>query len=240
MKQFFVVLAALFTMLTPILAQQNDPTLFTVANKPVALSEFKYIYEKTNGAKADYSRASVEEYLDLYTKFKLKVQKAHDMRLDTITSLKTELEGYRKQLANSYLIDKEVTDKLILEAYTRSQKDIDFSHILVRAMPSVSPIDSLNSYKKIQAALDRLKKGEDWNKVVKDVSEDANTRNKDGKVGFVAAIFPNGFYPLENAVYSTPVGKFSGIVRTDLGYHIVRVDEIRDARGEMEIGHIMI
>ena len=69
---------------------QNDPVLFTVENTPVNLSEFKYIYSKTNGEKADFSEKSLREYLDLYVKFKLKVQRARDMKLDTIKSLQNE------------------------------------------------------------------------------------------------------------------------------------------------------
>ena len=94
------------------IAQTDDPILFSVNKKPVHVSEFLYIYSKTNRDQADFSKSSLEEYLDLYTKFKLKVQRAQDLKLDTIQSLQNELAGYRKQLADSYLIDKEVTESL--------------------------------------------------------------------------------------------------------------------------------
>ena len=84
----------------------SDPVLFSVNGDEVRLSEFQYIYEKTNGAKATYSKVSVNEYLDLYKKFKLKVQRAKELQLDTITTLQKELDGYKRQLADSYLIDK--------------------------------------------------------------------------------------------------------------------------------------
>lgn len=126
---FTLVCMTIFAL--SIFAQNDDPILFTVQGNPVHVSEFNYIYSKTNGDKADYSKESLEEYLDLYVKFKLKVQKARDLKLDTIPSLKQELEGYRKQLADSYLIDKGVADKLIQEAYDRIQFDVDISHILI-------------------------------------------------------------------------------------------------------------
>ena len=109
---------------------QNDPVLFTVNGTPVAVSEFKYIYSKTNQEKADFSEQSLRDYLDLYTKFKLKVRKARDMQLDTVATLKSELDGYRRTLANSYLIDKEVTDKLVRETYDHTLQDVDISHII--------------------------------------------------------------------------------------------------------------
>ena len=108
---------------------QTDDVLFTVDGEPVTVSEFRYIYEKSKAGGADYSKASVDEYLDLYTKFKLQVRKAKDIKLDTIPALKRELEGYRKQLASNYLLDKEVLDNLVKEAYERSQYDVSISHI---------------------------------------------------------------------------------------------------------------
>ena len=114
-------------------AQSKDDILLKVGNTDVTVGEFKYIYEKNNGTQADYSEKSLAEYLDLYTKFKLKVAKARQIKLDTISSLMTELDGYRKQLASSYLIDKEVTDFLLRELYDRMKTDVEFSHIFVPA-----------------------------------------------------------------------------------------------------------
>lgn len=215
---------------------QNDPVLFTVKGVPVHVSEFNYIYTKTNGNKADFSKASVEEYLDLYTKFKMKVARAHDMKLDTIPSLQEELAGYRRQLADSYLTDKEVTEKLVKEAHDRIQKDINISHILVK----IERGDAMVALKTMQGIKTRLDKGENFETLAKEVSQDANTKAKGGLIGFLTALLPEGFYDLETAMYTTPVGKTSEIVQSPLGYHIIKVNEIRPARGEMEIGHIMI
>ena len=115
--------------------QKNDPVLFSVEGVPVHKSEFDYIYTKTNGPNADYSKESLDEYLNLYVNFKLKVAKAKEMKLDTIVSLQQELNGYRRQLADSYLIDREVTEKLVKEAYLRSQQDVNLSHILNKTRP---------------------------------------------------------------------------------------------------------
>ena len=76
---------------------QKDETLFTIGNTPVSVSEFEYIYKKNNGENANFSEASLKEYLDLYANFKMKVQRAKDAQLDTITNLKKELAGYRQQ-----------------------------------------------------------------------------------------------------------------------------------------------
>ncbi len=221
-------------------SQKEDPVLFSVAGKPVHLSEFEYIYTKTNGKQADFSRKSLDEYLDLYIKFKLKVQRARDMKLDTIPSLKQELAGYRRQLADSYLIDKEVTERLIREVYERSKKDVDISHILVGLSPNASPEDTLKAYKKAISVKQRLEQGADFGKVASASSSDRSVKNNKGHIGYVTALFPKGFYPLETAVYSSPIGEISAPIRTNSGYHILRVNDIRDARGEIEAAHILI
>jgi peptidyl-prolyl cis-trans isomerase SurA len=102
------------------------------------LQKFTYIYSKNNRDDADFSEASLKEYLDLYTKFKLKVREAYAMGLDTVTSLKNELDGYRKQLAESYLNDKEITDRLVREALTGCRKNVHVAHIFVRTNPNVA------------------------------------------------------------------------------------------------------
>lgn len=215
---------------------QNDPVFFTVNSTPVLLSEFNYIYTKTNGAKADFSRPSIEEYLDLYTKFKMKVARAKDMKLDTIVSLKEELSGYRRQLADSYLTDKEVTEKLIKEAYERIQKDVSISHILFK----IETVDTTNAYTQARIIKTKLENGDNFEALAKGISQDVNTQKNGGFIGFLSALLPDGFYALENAIYSTPMGKTSDIVRSPLGYHIVKVNDVRPARGEMEAAHIMI
>jgi len=219
---------------------QTDPVLFTVNGQDVPLSEFEYIYNKNNGDNADYSKASVDEYLDLYTKFKLKVQRAKDMKLDTISALQTELEGYKKQLSNSYLVDKEVTEKLSKEVYERSLKDVQFSHILVQVKANTTDED-LARFKKIADDIyARIQKGESFEELAETESDDTNSNKNSGLVGFVTAMLPNGFYELETTLYSTKEGEVAPPVRSPIGFHIVKVNKIRDAVGKMEVAHILI
>ncbi len=239
-KQFVLFLFVALFLPLGINAQNEDPVLFTVKNNPVHASEFLYIYSKTNRDKADFSKASLEEYLDLYTKFKLKVQRAKDMRLDTIPALQKELGGYRKQLADSYLLDKEVTEKLIKEAYDRSLKDVSVSHIMVALKKNPTPQDTAISYKRIMQIKSKLDGGSDFVKVAKSLSDDKSATSNNGSLGYFTSPFPNGFYDFETAAYNLKKGQYSNPVRTPIGYHIVRVDNVRPARGEMEAAHILI
>ena len=241
LKRIILILPFLLLANLSLIAQdKNDPVLFTVENTPVHQSEFNYIYTKTNGDNADFSKKSLEEYLDLYVKFKLKVQRAKDMKLDTIPALQQELEGYRKQLANSYLVDKEVTERLTREAYDRSLKDVNISHIMVGLQPSASPKDTLIAYKRIQKIKKDLDAGANFSEVAKARSDDQSAKQNGGNIGFITSMLPNGFYTLESAGYNTPVGKISNIIRTNAGYHIVKTEGERKARGEIVAAHILI
>jgi peptidyl-prolyl cis-trans isomerase SurA len=221
-------------------AQEQDPVLFTVDKTPVYRSEFVYIYEKTNGQQADYSRKSLEEYLDLYTRFKLKVRRARDMRLDTIPALREELETYRRQLADSYLIDREVTEQLLREAYERIKYDVDIAHIQVNAAPNASPEDTLKAYQRLMQARQRLLRGDEFDDVARRYSDDQSAARNGGRIGFVTALFPAGFHELENAAYTLMPGTISQPIRSSAGYHLLLVHGRRPARGQIEAAHIML
>jgi len=232
---------ALFLFTITLNAQNGtDPVLFSVDGVPVHVSEFKYIYTKTNGDDADFSEESVNEYMDLYTKFKLKVKRAKDMQLDTIPALIQELAGYRRQLADSYLIDREVTDKLVQEAYDRTQQDVDISHILIKLDDKSTPTDTLKAYKKAMEAKGKLEAGEKFGTIARAYSEDKSVGKNEGRIGFVTALFPNGMYNLETTAFSATEGKIVGPIRTKLGYHLAKVHSRRPARGEAEVAHILI
>lgn len=221
-------------------SQSDDPVLFTVADNPVHLSEFNYIYKKNNGDKADYSEASVEEYLDLYTKFKLKVQKAKSLKLDTIKALKDELGVYRQQLADSYLEDKEVIEKVVDELYERKQKDLKVSHILFAIAEGAPTEDKMEAIKNLGILRSKIDKGAPFTEIAKTMSDDKASAINGGSLGWMTAMLPDGFYEFENAIYSLKPGKVSQPIATKLGYHLVKVHEERPARGEVEVSHILI
>ena len=240
MKKFFGSFLSL--ALAGSLAAQvsnDNRVLFTVGNDPVTVSEFEYVYNKNNiNNQADYSQKSLSDYLALYENFRLKVKEAEAMKLDTITSLKNELEGYRKQLAKSYLTDREISDKLIEEAYERSKKEINASHILVRVDENANPADTLAAYKKIMALRKRIEKGEAFEKVAKEGSEDPSAKTNEGNIGWFTVF--GTIYPFETAAYNAKPGEVSMPVRTEFGYHLVKVNQVRDARGQIHVAHLLL
>lgn len=217
----------------------DEEVLFTVDGKDVTVGEFRYIYSKTNPELADFSEASLREYLDLYERFKLKVARAYEMGLDTIVALQNELAGYRRQLADNYLIDRSVTDQLVEELYERQQEDVDFSHLLIAVAPTADPQDTLAAYRRAQE-LARQLKPRNFAEIVGANSDDTYSKDRGGRIGFINAPMPSGFYGLENLLYQAEVGQVAGPVRSKAGYHLVLVHERRPAFGEMEVAHIMV
>ena len=223
-------------------AQDNDPVLFTVADDEVRLSEFKYIYEKNNSENADYSKESLEEYLELYSKFKLKVKRARSLGLDTVKVLQDELAGYRKQLAKSYLKDKEISDRLINEVMERMMTDVQLQHIFVAAETKSSEAKKNAAKEKIYNIYDKLitTNGLGFDEMAKTLSEDKQSAINSGRLGYYTSPLPDGFYEFENAMYDLEIGEFSKPVRSKMGWHILKVTDKRPARGEMEIAHILV
>lgn len=220
---------------------QTDEVLFTVDGQPVTVSEFKYIYEKSKAGSADYSKASVNEYLDLYTKFKLQVRKAKDLKLDTIPALKRELEGYRKQLASNYLLDKGVLDNLVKEAYDRSQYDVSISHIFFLVENGADADADRQALAKAQKIKKDIIQGKvKFEEAAKQYSDDKPTGADGGYLGFITAFYLKNFYQIENAAYNTELGKISEPIRSKFGYHLVKVNEKRPARGQIEAAHILL
>lgn len=248
---FALILAfSLFQGITVFAQSQDDQTLMTVANDKVSKSEFLSIYNKNNIKGEVIDKKSLEEYLELFINFKLKVKEAEELGMDTLTSFKTELAGYRKQLAQNYLVDNDMTDKLIQEAYTRMQKDIRASHILIKLEPGASSKDTLEAYNKALDIRKRLIAGESFEALAKQFSDDLSAKDREasgnrpfmkgngGDLGYFTVF--DMVYPFETAAYNTKPGEVSKPVRTDYGYHLIKVTDLKNAMGRARAAHIFV
>ncbi len=218
---------------------QNDPVIMTIDGKPITKSEFLQIYLKNN-ENPKYDQASLDEYMELFKKFKLKVAEAEALGYDTIPRLVKELAGYQKQLARPYLIDSSKNEALIVEAYNRTLEEIHASHILIRMESNATPEDTLKAYNRLLDLKKRIENGELFEVVAKSKlgSEDPTVQNNGGDLGYFTAF--QMVYQFEDAAFTTPVGGISDPFRTRFGYHILQVKDRRPARGTMEAAHLMI
>lgn len=214
-----------------------DKILMTIHDRQVTLDEFERIYNKNNSSTA-LEQQTVEEYLDLFINFKLKVIEAEELGQDTTQRFIKEFNGYKQQLAKPYLSDKEEVDALVQEAYERAQKEINVSHILIRASADASPEDTLRAFNKAIEIRDRILAGEDFGTVAKATSDDPSAKTNAGVLGWFTVF--RMVYPFENAAFNTEKGKLSLPARTRFGYHLIKVNDIRPARGNVRVSHIMI
>ncbi len=252
MKKAFVwiITGLLFVFQGITFAQNKDVVLMKVAGEDVSTTEFLGVYMKNNIKGDALDRKSLEEYLDLYINFKLKVKEAEELGLDTVKGFLTELAGYRKQLSQPYLTDKSVEDALLQEAWERSKTDLRVSHILIKVNKNAPPEDTLAAYKKIMALRARIMKGEAFDKVAREASEDELAKDREdpqtrkmikgngGDLGYFSVF--DMVYPFETGAYNTEVGQVSMPVRSDNGYHLIKVTEKSPAAGKMTVAHIFV
>lgn len=214
--------------------------LFTIGDTAVPTDEFVYVYNKNNVNKDSiFDRSDVEDYLDLFINFKLKVKEAKILGLDQKDSFKKELEGYRKQLAKPYLTESKATDDLVKEAYERLKYEINASHILINVQPNAAPKDTLAAFNKIIGIRNDIVNGKtQFAEAAKLYSQDPSAERNGGNLGYFSAF--QMVYPFETASFNTNVGDISMPFRTRFGYHIVSVDDRRPSRGKVKVAHIMI
>ena len=235
-KRLILALGILFSLNT---IAQTDNVVMEIDGKKVTKSEFLQIYLKNNND-PKYDKQSLDEYMELFKKFKLKVAEAEALGYDTIPKLKKELAGYRKQLSQPYLIDSTKNSALVKQAYERMKNEVHAAHILVKVAENASPEDTLAAYNKIMAIKKRIENGEDFATVAKgkNGSDDPSAVRNGGDLGYFTAF--QMVYQFEEAAYNTQVGKISNPVRTKFGYHIIKVIDLRPARGTIKAAHIMV
>tara|TARA_R110000868_G_scaffold146115_4_gene366781 strand:+ start:1362 stop:3317 length:1956 start_codon:yes stop_codon:yes gene_type:complete len=233
-KYFLLLFFTLF--ISTSYAQSNqDNVLFTVDSAPVYTSEFLRVYNKNLDLVQDESQKDVDEYLTLFTNYKLKLKEAKALGLNEKPSYKRELESYKQQLLQSFITDNKVTDALVEEAYDRLSYDVKANHILIKIDENANPEDTLVAYNTILKLRDRALK-EGFDVVRKEVHNGQSIYGEE--LGYFSGF--KMVYKFENEAFNTPVGSVSQPFRTRFGYHIVNVQDKRKARGEVTVAHIMV
>ena len=231
----------------------QDKPLMTINGKPVSAEEFLYIYEKNNQAGA-LDPKTMDEYLDMFINFKLKVVEAESQGIDTTEAFKKELKGYRAQATPKYLQDNQAMDSLVEMSWRHMAKDRRAAHIAIQCPATADSAQEAEALAKINEAYERVtigkevikgkgrkakkvrEKVEPFADVARAVSTDPSVQETGGELGWITPF--RYVYPLEEAVYNTELGKVSAPFRTQYGFHIVLVEEERDHK-EVKASHIM-
>ena len=256
MKKFNLLKAVtLALILTPAIfanAQSalDNQVLMTIGKRNVTVKEFTDVYAKNNLKSEVIEKKTVDEYLDLFATFRMKVMEAEEQQLDTSAKFQKELAGYRKQLAKPFMSSDNISDELLEEAYQRKLKDIRASHILIRCDKHALPSDTLKAYNKAMDIRKKALKGEDFGQLADRYSDDPSAKGmaatdqnparpgNHGDLGYFTVF--DMVYPFETGAYNTKEGEISMPVRSDFGYHIIKVQSVTDAMGSIQAAHIFL
>ena len=228
MKRYITLILALLS-----LGLYSQDVLLEIEDDRISLEEFKHIFNKNNdNEKID--KEYLDEYIELFINFKLKVKEAKSLGFDTVKTFIDELEGYRKQLARPYLRDDNFNDELFDEALDRIQYDINADHILININDENND-EALNKIKEIRKQI--LSGNISFGDAAVKFSDDKSAIENKGNLGYFTAFMM--VYDFETAAYNTAVGDISEPVKTKYGYHLLKINDIRKAVGERKVAHIM-
>ena len=231
MKNF--ILLIFFTTSLCFTQNNSNDILFTIGDDSVNTKEFLRVYNKNLDLITDNSQKDIDNYLQLYIDYKLKVLEAYEKKYDKKESYISELNKYSTQLASNYLFDKNSQDSMLNEAYLRTKTEIKASHILIRI--EEQDLDTLDIYNKLISYREDFK-NYDLAYLIK--------KYHDGKTIFVEDLgYFSAFkmiYSFESKAYETKVGDISMPFRTRFGFHVLKVEDKRESLGEVTVGHIML
>ena len=232
MKKLYLVFA--FALCSAPLFSQ---TLFTYGNASVDKEEFLRAYNKNKTPVADKEKA-LREYLELYTKFKLKVKAAADMHLDTLQQLKTDLQNFRTQIEESYLNNEKELNALLDEAFLRSQKDIHVIHFFCPIDSKMSPEDTLGAYRGMKELQEKLNTGAtNYEELAENISKNYQ-KTRTGDLGYITVFtLP---YDFENIIYALKKGESSKPFRARNGLHVFKVIGERKSVGTWKVAQILL
>lgn len=239
MKNSFVLGLLLLLQFTNIYAQEEKKeVLFSIDDKPFYTDEFIRVYNKNLDLVKDDTQKDINVYFDLFLGYKLKVDKAYKIGLQNNLKYQNELKSYRTQLSKNYTSDSKVTESLTEEAYQRSLKEIRASHILILVDENAAPADTLKAYNEAKKIRQDILNGMPFEDAAVKFSQDPSAKENKGDLGYFSVF--RMVYPFESAAYNTPKGTISNLTRTRFGYHIIKVTDERDNKGEVAVAHIMI
>lgn len=234
-KPFIISALACAAILSASASKNADPVLMTINGKDVRQSEFEYLYHKNN--LQQLAPQSIDEYIEMFIVYKLKVADAEAAGLHQTDAFTKEFNGYCAELSRPYLRDSIVEKRLIEEAYARMATSRKVSHIM---LPLGSTYDEKEANRmKLDSIRTAIVNGSaDFGEMAVRYSSDRSARVNNGSMGYINV---NSYpYPFEKTAWETPVGEISPVIEdAPFGFHIIRVEDERPNPGKVEARHIL-
>jgi peptidyl-prolyl cis-trans isomerase C len=213
----------------------KDPIVATVNGTPIHQSDLA-VAEEEAGQLPPMSEDAKKDYLVQFMADAILITKAaEDKKVSNDETFKRKLEFARKKLLMEALlaqVAKEAsTDaamhKVFDDAVAKlpAEEEVKASHILIR-VPAGDDKASAAAEDKIKAVIARLNKGEDFAKVADEVTEDPSGKGKGGDLGYFTKdqMVPE----FANVAFALDKGKISGPVKTQFGWHVIKVTDKRE------------
>lgn len=209
-------------------AQVDDPIVMTVNGEDVTRSEFEYSYNKNN-TDLVVDKASLDEYVELFVNYKLKVAAAKEAQLDTMASFQKEVADYRAQQAEEYLIDSAFIEQEARKTYEATVQNIgpdglfQASHILIRLPQHASADQQVQAKQRIDSLYMLLKNGADFSEVAKHNSEDPGSARNGGMLPWLYK--GQLLKEFETVALAMQPGEMSRPILSPVGYHIIYMND---------------
>ncbi|WP_294742783.1 peptidylprolyl isomerase [uncultured Prevotella sp.] len=206
----------------------DDPVIMTINGVPVLRSEFEYSFNKNN-SEGVIDKKSVEEYVDLFINYKLKVAAALDAKYDTLQSFQAEFAQYRdQQVLPAFVTDADMeaeAHKIYDQTVEQIGPDglIQVAHILIMAKQQAPQSEWDAAKVRIDSIYQALKNGADFAELAKKVSQDPGSAREGGLLPFVQR--GRLVKEFEDAAYALQPGEMSGVIQSPYGYHVILMKE---------------
>ncbi|MDO5760686.1 MAG: peptidylprolyl isomerase, partial [Bacteroidota bacterium] len=236
MKKTLIILATLVLSVFVTKAQKDNDIVLEIGGEKISKTEFLKMYNRNNVSNSGtIDKEDLNAYLDLYINYRLKLLQAREEGLDSIKSFVDEVDSYRKQMIQPYINNSDITDSLVNEAYQREKEFIRASHILINLPANATPKDTLEAYNKALMIRNKALKGENFDSLAVIYSEDPSAKGSQATEDKPAMIGNKGdlgyftsmtmVYPFESACYSLQKGEISMPIKTNFGYHIIKLTD---------------
>lgn len=237
MRKGYTLIKLFLLFLLPLSSAGSSASevLITINGTEITKEEFIHSYNRNSGL---LEERSLNEFLEMFVDFKLKIADARKEGLHETPGFIKEISAYREKMARPYLTDSAALEKLAKEAYERLRYNVNASHILIGTGLYPSPEQTMDAYEKAMEIRERIIAGESFRLVAMATSDDPSVKQNGGNLGYFTALQMS--YPFENFVYNSNPGDISEPVKTSFGYHIIRTNEKIESVGEVKTAHVMI
>lgn len=225
-------------LLSSCATQHSNITLVKFDKNQITMGEFEKAYAKNSGgfenAKND-TLAQLENFLNLYSNFKMKLMDASVRGYENDLDLQSELLDYKKKVGVTYLLEKYLVEPAIKDLYEKRKYELRCSHIMIRP----DTLGDEGAKKLATEIIAKINNGESFDLLAEKYSDDQFSKKSGGDIYYITAgmLIPE----FEDAAYETKVGGiYPAPVKTRFGYHVIKVTQKQERVPQIRASHVLV